>query len=697
MTTFLLLLFGCHSNSKDSKAPTHDTGLKDSAPAEPTAEPAEEQPEEAPASCSDHNNLLLLSRNIWGQDLFVTSSGFSEEWSSAPSPWEDALFIPLKDEARSFQLLLTAEEHHELELLIDYSGETTETAFSVNSPAEGRLTTAYGYLNECPTFFIFAGLTHRYFAASASPPLPSELQFLINGVDYWSSVAEDLAAAETQILWSTWWWESDFELLRSWSLMLDEEERYGNTIMGMLEQKTTTERHILINRFWGENLDWVEYINTDSELRTYAEQAEDDFEIILQGNEHEVPLDGTLPDPTISYSFTHHLLEDERIRELELLIRDDQQLAELTLDAASWHQKSIVIDGEVAYVGGFNTKQTDWDGSEHLLFDPRRTDFDVDGETRENIALKLEEPPLPPRRDYGLRVEGPLVNQVEHVFRERWNQAVDDELLYAENATVLLPSSPLEQTEGPLAQINLTMPNGEQSIYESHKRAIEQAEEYIFIEDQYFRAPLINEVILEQMLSQPQLKLIVITMAVDELDPALQYTYLSHQLFADLFPDRYLMMELRSTDLVITEGPLWDDVLFFETPIYTHSKLRIIDDHYLSVGSCNMNNRGYKFEGEMNVSVLDRDFVSEQRRLVFEQLVGPDHMPYLSDDPENNFEVLRLASEENLLISDWWHNEGYWLSAEEATIEWSSWKPSGFLYPLEFSEAYLDIAGPDLF
>ncbi len=693
MTTFLLLLISCRSSYNDSKEPALDTIQDEVASLEPASEPASE----SQSLCSDYNNILLLSLNIWGQPISVASSGLSETWGPAPHPWEDALLMTLKDEARSLQLILSAEEYHELELFIDYSGEAGLTGFSVSGSAEGRLTTAYGLIDECPTFFVFAGLTHRYFAASALPPQPSELQFLINGVDYWSSVADDLLAAEQQILWSTWWWESDFELLRSWSLMLDEEDRLKNTVLNMLEENPTAKRRILINRFWGENLDWVEYINTDSELRAYAEQSGDDFEIILQGNNIEVPLDGELPAPNIQFSFTTHLLEDERINGLELLSRDDQLLTELTLDAASWHQKSIVVDGEVAYVSGFNTKQTDWDGSEHLIFDPRRAEFEADRETRENIALKLEEPAFPPRRDYGLRVEGPLVNQIENVFLERWNSAVDNDLLYAENATHLLPSSLLAPTNGPLTQLNLTMPNGEQSIYESHKRAIEQAEDYIFIEDQYFRAPLINDVLLEQMLNVPQLKLIVITMAVDELDPALQYTYLSHQLFADLFPDRYLMMELRSTELVITDGSIWDDVLFFETPIYTHSKLRIIDDRYLSVGSCNMNNRGYKFEGELNLSVLDDDFVSEQRQIIFEQLVGPEHMSYLSDDADNNFEVLRLASEENLLIADWWHSEGYWLSAEEAELEWSSWKPSGFLYPLEFSEEYLDIAGPDLF
>ena len=38
------------------------------------------------------------------------------------------------------------------------------------------------------------------------------------------------------------------------------------------------------------------------------------------------------------------------------------------------------------------------------------------------------------------------------------------------------------------------------------------------------------------------LVLMVVTMAVDETDPGLKYTYLSHERFAADFPDRYLLL-----------------------------------------------------------------------------------------------------------------------------------------------------------
>jgi len=45
-----------------------------------------------------------------------------------------------------------------------------------------------------------------------------------------------------------------------------------------------------------------------------------------------------------------------------------------------------------------------------------------------------------------------------------------------------------------------------------------------------------------------------------------------------------------------------------------------------------MNNRGYKYEGEMNVSVLNEEFTTDARQQIFEQLVGEENISFLSDD-----------------------------------------------------------------
>jgi phosphatidylserine/phosphatidylglycerophosphate/cardiolipin synthase-like enzyme len=63
-----------------------------------------------------------------------------------------------------------------------------------------------------------------------------------------------------------------------------------------------------------------------------------------------------------------------------------------------------------------------------------------------------------------------------------------------------------------------------------------------------------------------------------------------------------------------------------------HSKLLIVDDVFLSVGSCNKNNRGVVYEGELNVAGLVYSLEFNQLEDCLLESVGPD-MTGASDAP----------------------------------------------------------------
>ena len=237
-----------------------------------------------------------------------------------------------------------------------------------------------------------------------------------------------------------------------------------------------------------------------------------------------------------------------------------------------------------------NTKSTDWDTVDHLVYDERRMYFDSDEDARADVMAGLELPDLGPRKDYGMRIDGPAAADVEELIASRWNTAIDDGELYSENATELVTDAPsAEPDDGVMVQVVATMPEpwAEMAIGETHGRAFQQASHYIYIEDQYFRAPMMNDLIIDRMYAEPDLVLIVITKDVSDWDGGAEYTWESDATFRDLFPDRYLLLQLRSVALLTDPDAWFTEAEVVTSDIDTHSKIRLVDDTYLSVGSCN--------------------------------------------------------------------------------------------------------------
>jgi phosphatidylserine/phosphatidylglycerophosphate/cardiolipin synthase-like enzyme len=340
-----------------------------------------------------------------------------------------------------------------------------------------------------------------------------------------------------------------------------------------------------------------------------------------------------------------------------------------------------------------NTKGADWDTNAHDVYDARRMPFDATVSERSAVDAGRALPEYGPRKDYGVRLAGPAARDVEEILGARWQEAMASGALYADRATPLdLDAAAAEGQRQVQVVATLPEPWNQQAIRETHTRAMSQATSMIFIEDQYYRAPLVEDAIVARMLAEPDLVLVVVTMAVSSYDGGAKFTYLADRAFRELFPDRYLLLRLRTSALLVD-----DAVTFTIADMDTHSKLRIVDDQYLSVGSCNFNNRGYLFEGEMDVAVLDPEFVIDARATIFAELVGPDFADRLTGDGRADLEVFREAAAHNEEVLAWWEDHRATIPVAEAEAEWASRHPSGFVLPLEIRSDYEFDVGPDTF
>jgi len=561
----------------------------------------------------------------------------------------------------------------------------------------------------CERWTIYVGLDHLWFASSGRPARSeTQLDLLMDGESFWKAVHDDVMAARDRIGMSTWWWQSDFEWVRpAGHEDMDAAQRTQNTALYLLDHVPAFKR-LLVNRFAPESSSGLAYLNTDPEIRARGLAEGDGFEVMLQGNSTQVPLQGVYEGPTPTWSLAERLRANPEFAQ-EVWPSEGVRRSGLTaFDAASYHQKAFVMDGRVAYVSGMNVKSTDWDTSEHRVFESRRMKFASFREERIAVRDKRRLPDVGPRKDYGIRLEGPAALDVEDVLRVRWAQAIREGAMFFEHAT------PWERPEttgsavwaplqgSPLCQVTATLPPPieEQSILETWTKALRNATSFIYIEDQYWRMPILNALILKTMQDRPWVTLIVVTKPVAITDGAKKWTVESDRLFRENVGDRYLLLQLKSFDAVARTDPRPDDpetASYYFIEMDTHSKMLIVDDEYLSVGSCNKNNRGLLYEGELNVSVWDPTFVRDARRRIYRNLVGPDRASEVTDDAAQNFALLRSIAIENAATEAWWETHAPGLDAQGVAGAANQHRPDGFVYPLEFTPDYLLEVGPNVF
>jgi phosphatidylserine/phosphatidylglycerophosphate/cardiolipin synthase-like enzyme len=659
---------------------------------------------EPESACALGEVLEVVPLDIWGQDLDTLELGTDVDTIPASALGPAAVWIPVEDADSVVNLTLSAPDYIDAIAQVRHRGdgvfELTGISDEVRYAQSSRVESVEGEL--CNVSTVYLGIDHAWFASTARPPSLNHATFLYDQENFWSAVHKELLGARRSVTWSTWWWESNFELTRPLGDHVDmpEYERWNNTILGIMSSLDGADRRVLVNRFWDDNLDFNVYVSADADLLERAETTGDGFEFMLQGNATEVPITGTYDAEPADFDFSARVAKNPRYSEREITGEVPVSAIDLELQVASWHQKGVVIDGDVAFIGGMNTKGVDWDTEDHFIFEPRRMAYEATEDDRREVEAKLAYPTNIPRRDYGMKIEGPAAWDADDIFRERWQYGIENNDAYSEYTTELvLQDRPADVTGGVPAQTTATMsaPWMEMSILETQAKAISQAERYIFIEDQYFRAPILLDEVIAVMTAKPDLLLTVVTMDVSWYDGGKKYTYLADSKLRELFPDRYQLLVLKTVDLTVDDGWVWDEVTYHQQSILTHSKLRIIDDRYLSVGSCNFNNRGYKYEGELNVSVLDETTAIAARRHVYQNLVGPTWWGYLSDDPENNFAVFEAAAESNQELSDWWEENASLIDADEAYEWWPEFRPSGFVYPLQMDNDWEWDVGPDLF
>jgi len=225
------------------------------------------------------------------------------------------------------------------------------------------------------------------------------------------------------------------------------------------------------------------------------------------------------------------------------------------------HRKNVIIDGQIAYMGGVNI------GEEYIGESKRFGDW----------------------RDTHLRVRGTNVDSLQHRFLLDWAFASGEEL-FTEHKYF-----PDNQVKGssPMQIVSSGPDSKEQEIKAMFLKMIYAAEESISIQTPYF---IPDQTILEALKSAARAGVDVRVMIPDRSDHPFVYpannSFVGHLLEAGAKCYRY------------TDG-------------FLHSKTISIDSRILSIGTTNMDMRSFKLNFEINAFIYDRK-TAEKYDKIFE-------------------------------------------------------------------------------
>jgi phosphatidylserine/phosphatidylglycerophosphate/cardiolipin synthase-like enzyme len=233
------------------------------------------------------------------------------------------------------------------------------------------------------------------------------------------------------------------------------------------------------------------------------------------------------------------------------------------------HEKLVIVDGTVAFVGGIDMTSLGgdrFDGSDHPM--------------RSRLGW----------HDACSRVSGPAVADVARHFASRWQETTGERLEQ-------LPPPPaagdleLQVVRTVPEKVYDFLPRGDFRILEAYTRALRSARQFVYLESQFLWSPQIVEILARKLRDPPDqsFRAVVLLPARPKNGADDTRGQLATLVRADNGAGRFL-----ATTISARTGGL-------SGPLYVHAKVGIVDDEWLTVGSANLNEHSFFNDTEMNI------------------------------------------------------------------------------------------------
>jgi phosphatidylserine/phosphatidylglycerophosphate/cardiolipin synthase-like enzyme/uncharacterized membrane protein YdjX (TVP38/TMEM64 family) len=258
---------------------------------------------------------------------------------------------------------------------------------------------------------------------------------------------------------------------------------------------------------------------------------------------------------------------------------------------ASQHQKVVVIDGALAFCGGLDLTLSRWDTTEHCPNEQRR----INEGCTDAYA---------PFHDTVIAVDGDAASALDALVRDRWKRATGQTLRRTTPVADPWPDTlPVSLTDADVAIARTRAPmDGEEPVEEVLRLYLDMiaaAKRTIYIENQYFTSNALGEA-LAARLAEPDGPEVIAVLRLSTqgwLEAPTMGSLRTMMLKKLRDCDKYGRFHAYYPHIPgLPEGQCCD----------LHSKLLIIDDELLRIGSANFSNRSMGLDTECDVTIEAR-------------------------------------------------------------------------------------------
>jgi phosphatidylserine/phosphatidylglycerophosphate/cardiolipin synthase-like enzyme len=282
------------------------------------------------------------------------------------------------------------------------------------------------------------------------------------------------------------------------------------------------------------------------------------------------------------------------------------------------HEKLVIVDDEVAFVGGIDLTLLGGD-----RYDTNRHP------ARGRLGW----------HDAAARLEGPAVADVAAHFAGRWSE-VAGEPLSAQPATAGPPAGDVEvQVVRTIPERQYEfVPDGDFRILEALLRGLRSARRFVYLESQFLWAPEVVDLLAAKLRDPPADDFRVVVVLPSKANNGQEDTRGQLTILADADAGAHRML---AATISARTGRTVDRV-------YVHAKIAVVDDRWMTIGSANLNAHSLFNDSEMNLVAADEALARDTRLRLWAEHLERDVADVAGDPAAVVDELWRPIAREQL-------------------------------------------------